>query len=190
MSYRTGLLALFLFASFFPSICDAQTSSGNNFISYQNETQEIINKAMDDDQAFETLTYFVDKFGHRFSGSESLENSIDWIVSKMKAQPFDRITTQQVMVPHWIRGEESATLTASRTKNMPMLGLGGSISIPEGGIEANVLVVESFSGLKQKADQAEGKSWSTMCPLPLTVKLCSIATGVLSKPQKLGQWPA
>lgn len=151
-------LLLFLGIILFAVQGFAQSSDHKTDIaSYQDEALEIIDAAMNDGEAFETLTYFADKFGHRFSGSESLENSIDWILEEMKKQPFDRVTSQKVMVPHWVRGEESATLLAPYKKDLPMLGLGGSIGTPDGGIEAEVLVVENFEDLKKNADQAEGK---------------------------------
>ncbi|MDZ7715546.1 MAG: M28 family metallopeptidase [Balneolaceae bacterium] len=124
---------------------------------YKDEANKLIETIMADDESFEYLTYFADTFGHRFSGSESLENSIDWILKEMHKDGFDYVGTQKVMVPHWIRGEESATMTTPRTKNLPMLGLGGSVGTPKGGIEAEVLVVSSFDDLKKKAKQAEGK---------------------------------
>lgn len=148
------LLILFCLTSF-GSTVSAQSSV--DIDSYQDEALKIIDTAMNNENAFQRLTYFVDKFGHRFSGSESLENSIDWIVSEMKDQPFDDVYTQKVMVPHWVRGEESATLISPRKKDLPMLGLGGSVGTPENGIEAEVLVVESFEDLNEKAEQAKGK---------------------------------
>lgn len=128
-----------------------------NIDSYKNDANRIIDAALNDDDAFKTITYFVDKFGSRFSGTESLERSIDWIVSEMEKQPFDEVRTQKVMVPRWVRGEESATLLSPYEKDLPMLGLGGSIGTPEGGIEAEVLVVEDFAELQEKAGQAKGK---------------------------------
>ena len=116
------LLYFLLILAISPS--HAQSSVTSDFSSYQDEAQQIIDTALNDKEAFDRLTYFVDKFGHRFSGSESLENSIDWIVSEMRKQPFDDVRTQEVMVPHWVRGEESATLLAPRKKDLPMLGLG------------------------------------------------------------------
>ncbi|HEX6981524.1 MAG TPA: M28 family metallopeptidase [Balneolaceae bacterium] len=154
---KTHLCSTLLFFFTIASVASAQNSTNINISTYQDEAQKIIEAALSDEQAFDKLTLFVDKFGHRFSGSESLENSIDWIVSQMKKQPFDTVFTQKVMVPHWVRGEESATLIAPRKKNLPMLGLGGSIGTPEGGIKAEVLVVGSFDELHEKADQAKGK---------------------------------
>ena len=125
--------------------------------SYRQEANRIINTALDGNERFDYLTLFGDTFGHRFSGSESLENSIDWIVKEMKEDGFDRVFTQEVMVPHWVRGKESATLISPRETDLPMLGLGGSVATPKEGIEAEVLVVSSFDDLKDKAGQAEGK---------------------------------
>jgi len=124
---------------------------------YRDAADAIINEAMDGTDRFEYLTYFADKFGPRFSGTENLENSIDWILEELEKDGFDTVSTQEVMVPRWVRGEESATLLSPREKDLPMLGLGGSVGTPEGGIEAEVLVVNSFDDLKRKADRAKGK---------------------------------
>ncbi|MDR9418774.1 M28 family metallopeptidase [Gracilimonas sp.] len=118
---------------------------------------QLISEAVGSDVAWERLTYMADTFGPRFSGSESLENSIDWIVETMEADGFDEVWTQPVMVPHWVRGEESATLISPRKKNLPMLGLGGSVATPEGGISAEVIVVKNFEELENVKDQVAGK---------------------------------
>lgn len=156
MIFMRVYLLSFLLLSLIPFSTTAQQSS-DIAAQYGDVAGKIIDEAMADATAFETLTYFVDTFGHRLSGSESLENSIDWIVSEMKKDGLDNIHTQDVMVPHWIRGEEYATLLSPRKKDLPMLGLGGSVGTPGEGIEAEVLVVSSFEDLQEKADQAKGK---------------------------------
>ncbi|MCW9707415.1 M20/M25/M40 family metallo-hydrolase [Fodinibius salsisoli] len=123
---------------------------------YTDEAQQIIDAALQDGESFKRLTYFTDTFGHRLSGSESLEQSIDWILQEMQRQPLDRVTTQKVMVPHWVRGEESLSLVSPRSLHLPMLGLGGSVGTPPEGIQAEVLVVNSFDELEAKAQQAKG----------------------------------
>ncbi len=159
MRYLLGkvLTSFFTVILLYLSFSENIQAQNDEIASYQKEAQKIINAAIDNDEAFEKLTYFADKFGHRFSGSEDLENSIDWIVSEMKKDSFDEVYTQDVMVPHWVRNEESATLISPRKKNLPMLGLGGSISTPEEGIEAEVIVVSSFADLRNQSRRAEGK---------------------------------
>jgi carboxypeptidase Q len=44
-----------------------------------------------------------------------------------------------------------------RARALPMLGLGGSIATPPGGIRAELIVVSSFDELERRADEAQGK---------------------------------
>jgi len=114
--------------------------------------------ATESDLAWERLTYMADTFGPRFSGSKNLEDAIDWIVETMEEDGgFDKVWTQPVMVPHWVRGEESATLMAPRKQKLPMLSMGGSVATPDGGITAEVIVVKDFDELEAVKDQVEGK---------------------------------
>lgn len=124
---------------------------------HKENTKELLNLAMNNDLAWDRLTYMADTFGPRLSGSDNLESAIDWIVETMKDDGFDKVWTQPVMVPHWVRGEESASLITPRKKNLPMLSLGGSIATPEGGITAEVIVVKNFEELEQIKDKVKGK---------------------------------
>ena len=69
---------------------------------------------------------------------------------------LDNPRTDPVMVPHWVRGRESLQMVLPRTRELPMLGLTGSIATPPGGIRAEVLVVTSYEELEQRADEAGG----------------------------------
>lgn len=53
--------------------------------------------------ALKDLTYFVDKYGSRLTGSESLENSIDYILSTMKELGFENVHSENVTAPKWVR---------------------------------------------------------------------------------------
>ncbi len=109
------------------------------------------------DATWDRLALLVDRFGHRFSGSESLERAIDWILEEMEADGLENVRGEPVMVPKWIRGEESLALIEPRPDPLPLLGLGGSIGTPEGGITAEAIVVSDFDELEARADEAEGK---------------------------------
>jgi carboxypeptidase Q len=91
------------------------------------------------------------------SGSEALERTIDWTLERMRADGLENVRGEPVMVPHWVRGEESAELVTPRRKPMALLGLGGSVGTPATGITAPVLVVTSFDDLQKRAAEARGK---------------------------------
>ena len=98
-----------------------------------------------------------DTFGPRFTGSKNLEDAIDWCLAEMKKDGFKNVRGEAVRVPRWVRGKESAEMTAPRHRKLPMLGLGGSIGTPKEGITAEVLVVSGFDDLKKRAAEAKGK---------------------------------
>jgi len=75
----------------------------------------------------------------------------------MKADGLANVRGEPVMVPHWVRGEESASLVSPRAVPLHMLGLGMSVATPPGGITAPVLVVGSFDELQRRAAEAKGK---------------------------------
>ncbi|RMF09709.1 MAG: peptidase M28 family protein [Candidatus Neomarinimicrobiota bacterium] len=124
---------------------------------YQPAAQQIIQHALQDSAAFARLAYLVDTFGPRLSGSESLEKAIDWCLKELQATGLENVHAEPVMVPHWVRGEEALTLLQPREARLALLGLGGSVGTPPGGITAQAVVVRSFDDLKQKADQVAGK---------------------------------
>ncbi len=125
---------------------------------YRDIANRIIAAAQADSAAaWNRIAELTDRFGHRLSGSVALEQAIDWTVDAMKRDGLDNVKKEAVMVPHWVRGEESLDLVLPRKQRLPMLGLGGSIGTPKGGITAEVMVVASFEELKARASEAKGK---------------------------------
>lgn len=124
---------------------------------YRQTADRIIAAALADSSAWNRLAEMADSYGPRLSGSANLERAIDWMLGQMTRDGLDAVRGEPVMVPHWVRGAESATLVEPRETDLPMLGLGGSIGTPAGGITAEVLVVSSFDELKARAAEAAGK---------------------------------
>jgi len=124
---------------------------------YRADANRIIDAALSDSVAWNRLAEMTETYGARFSGSPALERAIDWMLAKMKEDGLQNVRGEPVMVPAWVRGSESAQLLLPRPTNLPMLGLGGSIATPPGGITADVIVVSSFSDLTSKAARAAGK---------------------------------
>ncbi len=124
---------------------------------YRETADRIIRTALADSSAYDRLGRLVDGFGHRLTGSESLEHAIDWVLGEMRRDGLANARTEPVKVPHWVRGRESVELISPRRTPLVMLGLGGSVGTPRGGLTASVLVVSSFEELDQRKVEAQGK---------------------------------
>jgi carboxypeptidase Q len=124
---------------------------------YREPASRIIARALKDSAAWNRVATLTETFGHRFSGSESLERAIDWTLAEMTKDGLDGVRGEPVMVPRWIRGAESIELVSPRHQVLPMLGLGGSIATPAAGITADVMVVTSYDELRARAAEARGK---------------------------------
>ncbi|MFV2006419.1 MAG: M20/M25/M40 family metallo-hydrolase, partial [Longimicrobiales bacterium] len=124
---------------------------------YRGDADRLIEAALGDSAAYDRLAELVDRFGHRLSGSASLELAIDWILDQMSSDGLDNVRGEPVMVPHWVRGEESIRMLQPLQKDLPMLGLGGSVGTPREGIRGEVMVVGSFDELEDRADEAAGR---------------------------------
>ena len=116
---------------------------------YRAVADSLIHAATSDSAAYLRLGNLVDGFGHRLSGSANLEAAIDWVLEQMKGDGLENVRGDRVLVPHWVRGEESAELMQPRRARLRMLGLGGSVATPRRGITAPVLVVTSFTSMSE-----------------------------------------
>ena len=124
---------------------------------YGEAARRIIDATLADNAGYaklEQLCYYV---GHRLSGSAGLERAILWAVNTLTADGQENVHTEKVMVPKWVRGRESLTLVKPRTEPLVMLGLGGSVATPAGGITAQVLAVQDEAELEALGSAAAGK---------------------------------
>jgi carboxypeptidase Q len=74
------------------------------------------------------------------------------------------VQLEKVMVPHWVRGEETAALVQfpdqaeNTTQKIVLCALGASVATPTTGIEADVIAVRNFDELKSlPRDKVAGK---------------------------------
>jgi len=136
---------------------------------------KIINASLTNTMCYNRLAYLCDTFGGRPSGSANLENAIQWIYNTMlTVDNLDNVTLENVTVPHWVRGNESAAMLAPFYRSLSILSLGGRyVSLPlgallninlcwsvgtgPGGLTAQVLVVKSFDELRARSTEALNK---------------------------------
>ncbi len=136
---------------------------------YQAVADRIVAAALADSTAWRRVAELTDTYGPRLSGSEALERAIDRMLAMLRADGFANVRGEPVMVPHWVRGAESAELAIPAAPNaggggavarraaLRVLGLGGSVGTPAAGVTAPVLVVSSFDELARRGAEARGR---------------------------------
>jgi carboxypeptidase Q len=124
---------------------------------YRDATARLIHAATTDDFAWRRLAELTDTHGNRLSGSENLERAIAWAAETMKRDGLENVRTEPVMVPKWVRGRESAEIVSPPRHTLSILGLGGSIGTPADGLEAEVVVVNSFEDLRTHSAEVKGR---------------------------------
>ena len=138
------------------------------FISGRAQSQEpdsavirkIFREALTQGKSYENLRYLCTQIGPRLSGSEGAAKAVTYTKELMETYGFDRVYLQEVMVPHWVRGEkEKAFFKSSAGKQeVPICALGGSVGTDKKGIKAQVVEVQSFEELQQLGrEKVQGK---------------------------------
>ena len=125
---------------------------------YRETAARLIGAALTDDEGWRRLEYLCDRFGPRLACSEAAQRAIAWAADEMRREGLANVRTLPVKVPHWVRGAESARLVEPLDSPVAMLGLGGSIGTPSGGITAEVVAVSSYAELEALGtDKVRGK---------------------------------
>jgi len=115
---------------------------------YRAVAERIVSTTLNHNEAYAKLEYLCLRIGHRLSGSKQLNEAIDWAIATMKKDGQENVHGEKVMVPHWVRGEESATMLKPRVEVLSMIGLGGSVGTSPEGVTGEVVVVTSEEALK------------------------------------------
>ena len=117
------------------------------------ELKQLQKAALGSDYAYRQVAHLANNIGQRLSGSPQAAKAVDYVASELKAIGCE-VHLEKVMVPHWVRGEETAALVQfpgqapNATQKIVLCALGGSVATPREGIEADVLVVKNFDELK------------------------------------------
>jgi carboxypeptidase Q len=111
-------------------------------------TERIVDHILIHSRAYEHLSYLTDKIGPRLSGSRNAEAAVRWTTQQFRDWGIP-VRNEAVMVPHWVRGVERASLVSHRDQNLVLTALGGSVATPASGITAEVIEVTSYEQLEK-----------------------------------------
>jgi carboxypeptidase Q len=119
--------------------------------------------ALNSDYAYREVAHLANNIGPRLSGSAQAAKAVEYVASELKAIGCE-VQLEKVMVPHWVRGEETAALiqwpgqAENTTQKIVLCALGASVATPSDGIIAEIVAVKNFDELKaMPRDRVAGK---------------------------------
>lgn len=108
-------------------------------------------------RAWDRVAELTDRYPARIAGSSNLESAIRWSADLLERDGFSNVRVDKVMVPNWVRGQESAAIVGPYPQPLAIAALGGSIGTGEAGVQGEVLVVKSFDELEARAADVKGR---------------------------------
>jgi len=119
--------------------------------------------ALNSDYAYRQVAHLANNIGPRLTGSAQAAKAVEYVASELKSIGCE-VQLEKVMVPHWVRGEETAALVEfpgqaqNTAQKIVICALGPSAATPPDGIEAEVIAVRNFDELKSlPRDKVAGK---------------------------------
>src|SRR5712675_1227709 len=117
------------------------------------ELKRLQQSALTSDYAYRQVAHLSNNIGPRLTGSAQAAKAVEYVTGEFKSLGCE-VQLEKVMVPHWVRGEETAALVQfpgqapNTTQKIVLCALGASVAAPPNGIEADVIVVRNFDELK------------------------------------------
>ena len=119
---------------------------------YREPAARLIGEAVSGTFAWHRLAVLTDTIGNRLSGTPALDRAIEWAVAEMKQDGLENVHTERVMVPHWVRGSESAEIVEpARHADRRCSGSATASARRPTASRREVLVVHSFEELDAQA---------------------------------------
>ena len=116
------------------------------------ELKQLQEAALKSDYAWDQLAHLTNNIGPRPAGSAQANHAAQYVAAELRKLGLD-VKLEKVVVPHWVRGEETGALVEfagmapGTTQKVVLTALGGSVATPAQGITAEVVVVNNFDEL-------------------------------------------
>jgi carboxypeptidase Q len=101
--------------------------------------------ALASDLAYRITESLTTEVGPRLAGSEADARAVAWAVAKFEALGFDKVWTEPVTFPKWVRRSESARVLGDHAQPLAVTALGGS---PGGSVEGEVVRFADLAALE------------------------------------------
>ena len=101
-------------------------------------------RALGDDTGWKIVESLTTEVGPRLAGSEADARAVQWAVAKFKQLGFDKVWTEPVTFPKWVRRSETGEISGAHAQKLVLTALGGS---PGGTVEAEVVRFPDLAAL-------------------------------------------
>jgi hypothetical protein len=105
-------------------------------------------KALGDGTAYSIVEDLTTEIGPRLAGTEREAAARAWAVERLKAMGFSNVRIEPFDMKTWVRGTETAEITAPFTGKMHISALGNSASTGDKGLEAEVVYFRTLADLQ------------------------------------------
>jgi len=118
-----------------------------------NQLTELQQQAMDSELAWQLVESLTTEVGARMPATDKDAEGVQWMGDKFTELGFDKVWTEAVTFPRWVRGTETARMIAPFTQPLAIIGLGGSPAT-SGEITAEVVEFKTYKDLEAAADDS------------------------------------
>lgn len=115
-------------------------------------------KAASDVIAYQITAELTAEVGHRQAGTQAEQRGRDWALKKLAKLGFANVREEKFMMPTWVRGAETAVITAPQKMELSIAALGNSGSTGAAALTGEIVYFQTFDDLvAAKDDQVKGK---------------------------------
>ena len=112
----------------------------------------VIDQSLKDDVAWDIVEGLTTEIGPRQAGTEAEARARTWAVAKLKSLGLGNARIEEYQMPTWVRGAETAFVTAPFTQKLHVTALGNSGSTGEAGLEAEIVYFPTLEALRASPD--------------------------------------
>jgi hypothetical protein len=113
------------------------------------QAAQLRERALADDTGWKVTESLTTEVGPRMAGSEADARAVAWAQAKFKELGFDKVWTEPVTFPKWVRRSERAAVLGAHAQPLAVTALGGS---PGGTVEGEIVRFADLAALEAAPD--------------------------------------
>ncbi|MEW6074318.1 MAG: M20/M25/M40 family metallo-hydrolase [Planctomycetota bacterium] len=125
------------------------------------EVTRILDESLARGRAYDLLVSLCAAAPHRLAGSPGAARAVEWARERMVEIGLENVRLEPCTVPCWERGSLARLAFTAPARlageELAVLALGGSVATPPEGLEAEVVLLQRFEGLRALGGGAAGR---------------------------------